>query len=202
MLIFFQTICLWTINFGIKPTWNFVKLNPSYFLLGIFSPFMVSKETLEDGRKVMSISRSWTWVNLFLSISGSITGHFLNWLVANDSYLDSYSRRLEQATDFALVSFPTFIPTILCLAILFHSIKCCSSCCKANLPIMYKTGVNPNDFSQIDMQTGQECVPDEVDSNLEMQEGSNHSRFLTMPLMIVPQCRTLNNQFRSLASSM
>ena len=33
----------------------------------------------------------------------------------------------------------------------------CSSCCKVNLPILYKTGVDINDFSKIiDLQTGQE----------------------------------------------
>ena len=139
----------------------------------------------------MTISRTWTWVNLFVSISGSITGHFLYWFVAMDWASFSYCWRLAHASLICVWLLVTFIPTILCLPILFYSTKMCSACCKINLPIMYKTGVNTNDFSQIiDMQTGQECVPKEDDSNPENHEGSNHSQFITMPLMIVPECHT------------
>ena len=41
----------------------------------------------------------------------------------------------------------------------------CSSCCKVNLPILYKTGVDINDFSKIiDLQTEQDYGTNEEES--------------------------------------
>ena len=132
---------MWLINFGIKTTCQFVKLYPGYFLLGIFSPFMISGEVQNDGQiKTMTISTKWTWINFLLSIIGSISGSFA-------------------IMEFIIIIFcmPTFVLAAICLALLFFSEKLCSSCCKVNLPIVYKTGVNINDFFHIiNLQTGQE----------------------------------------------
>ena len=55
-----------------------------------------------------------------------------------------------------------------------YSETLCSSCCKVNLPILYKTGVNVNDFTKIiDLQTGQEYgtnEDEETESNVHQLE--------------------------------
>ena len=140
---------MWLMNFGIKTTCQFVKLYPGYFLLGIFSPFMISGEVQNDGQiKTMTISTKWTWINFLLSIIGSFSGFY------------AYERLIESNESlilFVVFCLPTFVLAAICLALLFFSEKLCSSCCNINLPIVYKTGVDINDFSHIiDLQTGQE----------------------------------------------
>ena len=51
-LIFFtfQTISIWLVNFGVKAACQLIYYHPGYFLLGIFSPFMVSGEVHNEGR--------------------------------------------------------------------------------------------------------------------------------------------------------
>ena len=126
-------------------------------MLGIFSPFMVSGEGGEvqnEGKiKTMTISTKWTMINFLLSVVGSVSGHYANYLV-NTGRLnyDDYVYIMP------LISFlPTFVPAVISLAILFLSEKLCSSCCNVKLPIVYKTGMDINDFSHIiDLQTGLE----------------------------------------------
>ena len=155
----FQTLIIWLINFGAKTTWQFLKLYPSYFLLGIFSPFMVSGEVQNDGKiKTMTISTKWTLINFVLSIIGSVSG-YLAYEIGVQGKSDIWCLFVDCNKPFGSVSFflPTFVPAAICLSLLFFSEKLCSSCCKVNLPILYKTGIDINDFSKIiDLQTGQE----------------------------------------------
>ena len=62
------------------------------------------------------------------------------------------------------------------LVILLFSEKLCSSCCKVNLPIVYKTGVDINDFSHIiDLQTGQDYGKNEDEEiNATETEAKTH----------------------------
>ena len=113
---------------------------------------MVSGEIHNEGKiKTMTISTKWTWINFILSIIGSVSG-FCAYAVK----IGRFGRNDFIAA--LLVSFlPTFVPAAICLGLLFSSKKLCSSCCNVNLPIVYKTGVNINDFSHIiDLQTGLE----------------------------------------------
>ena len=70
------TLLIWLVNVGFKTTCQFSYLYPSYFLLGIFSPFVVSTEVIQNGGqiKTMTISQKWTWINMTLSMIGSISG--------------------------------------------------------------------------------------------------------------------------------
>ena len=71
----FQTLLLWVVNIGAKTTCQFIIMHPNYFLLGIFSPFMVSEEVQNDGQmKPITISEKWTWINFSLSVIGSVSG--------------------------------------------------------------------------------------------------------------------------------
>merc|ERR1712029_76797 len=71
------SLIIWLYNFGVKTSCQFVYYYPSYFLLGIFSPFMVSGEVHNEGKiKTMTISPKWTWINFILSVIGSVSGDF------------------------------------------------------------------------------------------------------------------------------
>ena len=110
----------------------------------------------ESKIKTMTISTKWTLINFILSIIGSAIGFY-----ASDMYTGKkiFSRNPKISfEEVAMTSFlPTFFPAAICLGLLFFSEKLCSSCCKVNLPIVYKTGVDINDFSHIiDLQTGLE----------------------------------------------
>ena len=122
---------------------------PSYFLLSIFSPFMVSGEVQNDGQfKTLTISTKWTWINFTLSIIGAVSG-FMAYRITVSGQND--------ITYFVVSFLVTFVPAAICLALLFCSERLCPSCCKVNLPILYKTGVDIHDFSKIiNLQTGQE----------------------------------------------
>ena len=163
----FQTISIWLINFGAKTTCQFLKLYPSYFLLGIFSPFMVSGEVQNDGKiKTMTISTKWTLINFTLSIIGSVSG-YLAYEIGVQGKSDIWCLFVDCNKPFGSVSFflPTFVPAAICLAVLLFSEKLCSSCCKVNLPILYKTGVDINDFSKIiDLPTEQDYGTNEEES--------------------------------------
>ena len=123
----FQTLLLWVVSFGAKTTCQFIKLYPSYFLLGIFSPFMVSGEVQNEGKiKTMSISTKWTLINFILSIIGSVSGY----LVYEFGWYGGY-REIHEIVIVASVAFlPTFVPAAICLAILF-----CQTCFPANVLI-------------------------------------------------------------------
>ena len=116
---------------------------------------MVSGEVHNESKiKTMTISTKWTLINFILSIIGSAIGFY-----ASDMYTGKkiFSRNPKISfEEVAMTSFlPTFFPAAICLGLLFFSEKLCSSCCKVNLPIVYKTGVDINDFSHIiDLQTG------------------------------------------------
>ena len=115
---------------------------------------MVSGEVHNEGiMKTMTISTKWTWINFILSIIGSASGHYAS--AVNTGGLHGYGP-LFNFEDVVLISFlPTFVPAAICLVILFCSKKLCLSCCNIKLPIVYKTGVDINDFSHIiDLQTG------------------------------------------------
>ena len=113
---------------------------------------MVSGEIHNEGKiKTMTISTKWTWINFILSIIGSVSGFC--------AYAVKIGRFGRNDFIAALLMFflPTFVPAAICLGLLFSSKKLCSSCCNVNLPIVYKTGVNINDFSHIiNLQTGLE----------------------------------------------
>ena len=116
-------------------------------MLGIFSPFMVSGEVQNEGKiKTMTISTKWTLINFVLSIIGSVSGQL--------AYANAYPTNSDLIFKSFLI---TFGPAAISLGLLFCSEKLCSSCCNISLPIVYKTGVDINDFSHIiDLQTGQE----------------------------------------------
>ena len=117
---------------------------------------MVSGEVHNEGNmKTMTISTKWTWINFILSIIGSASGHYAS--AVNTGNTQGYGPAYN-FEDLVIISFlPTFVPAAICLVILFCSKKLCSSCCNVNLPIVYKTGVDINDFSHIiDLQTGLE----------------------------------------------
>ena len=125
-------------------------LPPRLLLLGIFSPFMVSGEVHNEGKiKTLTISTKWTMINFLLSVIGSVSGHYA-------CLLNTGRLRYDNVLYIPLISFlPTFAPTAISLGLLFCSKKLCSSCCNINLPIVYKTGMDINDFSHIiDLQTG------------------------------------------------
>ena len=110
---------------------------------------MVSGEVQNDGKmKVMTISTKWTWINFLLSIIGSVSGSY------------AYGRLIDRQNlliVFLILCLPIFVLAAICLGLLFFSEKLCSPCCNVNLPIVYKTGVDINDFSHIiDLQTGLE----------------------------------------------
>ena len=156
--ILFQTISVWLVSFGVKTTCQFIYYHPGYFLLGIFSPFMVSGEVHNKGNiKTMAISPKWTWINFILSIIGSVSGHYAYSSIRIRTDTSKWFLNFEVLV-IPLISFlPTFVPAAICLGLLFCSKKLCSSCYNVNLPIAYKTGVDINDFSHIiDLQTGLE----------------------------------------------
>ena len=151
-----KTITIWLISFGVKTTCQFIKLYPGYFLLGIFSPFMVSGEVHNESKiKTMTISTKWTLINFILSIIGSASGFYVAEMYTGNIFRSKTGINFEEV---AMISFlQTFFPVAICLVLLFCSKKLCSSCCNVNLPIVYKTGVDINDFSHIiDLQTGLE----------------------------------------------
>ena len=118
---------------------------------------MVSGEVHNESKiKTMTISTKWTLINFILSIIGSAIGFY-----ASDMYTGKkiFSRNPKISfEEVAMTSFlPTFFPAAICLGLLFCSKKLCLSCCNIKLPIVYKTGVDINDFSHIiDLQTGLE----------------------------------------------
>ena len=193
--LYFQTILIWLISFGAKITSQFISLHPTYFLVSIFSPFMVSRDVQNDGQiKTMAISTKWTWINLTLSIIGSVSGSIAYYLgMGRNPFDEAQSKYFYEAFDslgshvdsfmnsmapdfitqlfeehyfnggiysgivaYIIITFLPFVIVAICLALFFFSEKFCSSCCKINLPIVNKTGVDINDFSKIiDLQTGQ-----------------------------------------------
>ena len=133
---------------------------------------MVSGEVQNDGDiKAMTISTKWTLINFILSIIGSVTGHFTNAAVNSDYTYDNAFLYIP-----LIVFLPTFVPASISLVILLFSEKLCSTCCKVNLPIVYKTGVDINDFSHIiDLQTGQDYGKNEDEEiNATETEAKTH----------------------------
>ena len=116
---------------------------------------MVSGEVHNDEKiKTMTISTKWTMINFLLSVIGSVSGSLVyDYSVGglNEIISHRYSNVILYYSSFL----PTFVPAAICLGLLFFSEKICSPCCNINLPIVYKTGVDINDFSKIiDLQTG------------------------------------------------
>ena len=109
--------------------------------------------------KTMIISRKWTLINFTLSVIGSVSGYL--------AFEFGVAPRGRFEYTHLTGILPTFVPAAICLAILFFSKNFCSSCCKVNLPVVYKTGVDINDFSHIiDLQTGLEYGTTENNSTV------------------------------------
>ena len=127
---------------------------------------MVSGEIHDEGKiKTMTISTKWTWINFILSIIGSASGHYAS-AVNTGNLCDGYGPGGSFEEIFMKSFLPTFVPAAICLVILFCSKKLCLSCCNIKLPIVYKTGVDINDFSHIiDLQTGLEYGTNETEPN-------------------------------------
>ena len=114
---------------------------------------MVSGEVHNKGKiKTITISTKWTLINFTLSIICSVSGNLAFEFGARedvDILTHGYWKILP------IIFLPTFVPVGICLGLLFLSKKLCSPCCNINLPIVYKTEVDINDFSNIiDLQTG------------------------------------------------
>ena len=129
---------------------------------------MASKEVQNDGQMTISISEKWTWINFSLSVFGSVSGflayHICLW---NKNELTYYVQNFDYVVSFLAF----FVAEAFCLALLLYSEKLCSSCCKNNLPILYKTGVDVNNFTKtIDLQTGQEYGKNEDEEMNEIEK--------------------------------
>ena len=127
---------------------------------------MVSGEVHNDEKiKIMTISTKWTIINFLLSVIGSVSGSLVyDYSVGglNEIISHRYSNVILYYSSFL----PTFVPAAICLGLLFFSEKICSPCCNINLPIVYKTGMDINDFSCIiDLQTGLEYGTNETEPN-------------------------------------
>ena len=169
---FLLTLLVWFINLGLK-TFKFLCLYPSYFLLSIFSPFMVSGDS-DSGLKTVAISKMWTLVNFSLSVIGTIVGIYVYDLYSNGALAD------VGYFTFVLKSVAIFLFTFVLAAILLALFFCCS-CCTCS---MEKTGIDVNDFDKIiDLQTGQKYGAD-VESNTrrtgQVYDGANNDAHLIM----------------------
>ena len=169
---FILTLLVWFINLGLK-TFKFLCLYPSYFLLSIFSPFMVSGDS-DSGLMTMAISKMWTLVNFSLSVIGTIVGIYVYDLYSNGALAD------VGYFTFVLKSVGIFLFTFVLAAILLALFFCCS-CCTCSKE---KTGIDVNDFDKIiDLQTGQKYGAD-VESNTrrtgQVYDGANNDAHLIM----------------------
>ena len=169
---FLLTLLVWFINLGLK-TFKFLCLYPSYFLLSIFSPFMVSGDS-DSGLMTMAISKMWTLVNFSLSVIGTIVGIYVYDLYSNGALAD------VGYFTFVLKSVAILLFTFVLAAILLALFFCCS-CCTCS---MEKTGIDVNDFDKIiDLQTGQKYGAD-VESNTrrtgQVYDGANNDAHLIM----------------------
>ena len=150
MSLLLQTVLIWMINFGWQTSLKFLFFHPSYFLLSLFSPFMISLDKTESGQ-VIAISQKWTWINFALSVVGSIGG-------------DLIIARVGSAQDFSrlsLLSFlSSFVPTLICLLILF-----------LKHPILHRTGVDVTDFSRIiDFQASLDNQESDLPTEVNMDD--------------------------------
>ena len=155
------TLLVWFTNLGLK-TFKFICLYPSYFLLSIFSPFMVSGDS-DSGFKTVAISKIWTLVNFCLSVIGTIIGIYVYDLYSNGGLAD------VGYFSFVLKSVAIFLGTFVFAAIFLAIFYCCS-CCTCS---MERTGIDVNDFGKIiDLQTGQQYGID-GEPNTHQRNGTN-----------------------------
>ena len=167
---------------------------------------MVSGEVHNDEKiKIMTISTKWTIINFLLSVIGSVSGSLVyDYSVGglNEIISHRYSNVILYYSSFL----PTFVPAAIFIGLLFFSEKICSPCSNIiNLPIVYKTGVDSNDFSHIiDLQTGLEYGTNEdveTESNAHQLEPlCLKSKLATFWKRKQMQIGTLNEQVETLTT--
>ena len=75
LILLFQQTSLLLFNFGIKLTLKFVTRWPALVILPCFSPFAFSGE-VHNSKKVLVVSRNWTFVNMVLNLICATSGIF------------------------------------------------------------------------------------------------------------------------------